>query len=196
MNATPPPRIPSLRQYFLGAMEVNLFMRQGLARFPQDAHTMAWSFLVPLALMPITALALYATQDQRPELSGISVAYMMALFLGKGAANTIIGLLVLYVFAKAYNRLERVCHVITLGNWAGLWPSLIFFPAVLALLSGWCSWEQLYPVSVVFSLYAYVLSAYILTRGLFIPWEMGGFLAIIGMAINETGFDVLYWLAS
>jgi len=102
----------------------------------------------------------------------------------------------IYGFARYYDRTQHFYRTITAGNWASIAPTLLFLPVLYSMSMGWHSWEEVHPVTIVFSIYTYALAGFILTFALKIPWEMAGFLAICGMAINETGFDVLYWLAS
>lgn len=183
-------------QALLGAMELALFMKQGVDRFPSDFSAMLKSFLIPLIFMPLSFIGLYYSQGQRPELADISFEYLSVLFIGKDVITLILGLAMIYGFAKYYDRTQYFYLTITAGNWASIFPTLLFIPVLYTMSMGWHSWEEAYPVTIVFSLYTYVLAAFILTFSLKIPWEMAGFLAICGMAINETGFDFLYWLAS
>lgn len=180
----------------LGAMECALFMKQGISRFNNDFGSMLKSFLIPLAFLPLSFIGLYFSQGQRPELAGISYEYLAVLFLGKTFFTTLIGLAMIYGFAKYYDRLQYFYLTVSAGNWATILPTLFFIPVLYSLSMGWHSWEEIYPITIVFSIYGYALTGFILTYALKIPWEMAGFLAICGMAINETGFDVLYWLAS
>lgn len=180
----------------LGALELGLFMKQGIGRFSPDFQTMLKSFLIPLALLPLSFVALYYSQGQRPEIASIPYEYLAFLFIGKFVLCTALGLVLLYAFAKYYDRLDSFFLAVSAGNWAGLVPTALFLPALFSMMMGWHSWEDIYPVMIVFSIYGYALSAFIITHALRIPWEMGGFLAICGMAINETGFDVVFWLAA
>ena len=180
----------------LGALECALFMKQGIPRFNGDLPAMMKSLLIPLAFLPLSFIGLYYSQGQRPELAAISYEYLALLFIGKTFFTTLLGLAMIYGFAKYYDRTQHFCRTITAGNWASIAPTLLFLPVLYSMSMGWHSWEEVYPVTIVFSIYTYALAGFILTFALKIPWEMAGFLAICGMAINETGFDVLYWLAS
>ena len=180
----------------LAALECALFMKQGIPRFNDDFNAMLKSFLIPLAFLPFSFIGLYYSQDQRPELSGVSYEYLALLFIGKTFFTTLLGFAMIYGFAKYYDRTRHFYRTITAGNWASIAPTLLFLPVLYSMSMGWHSWEEVYPVTIVFSIYTYALAGFILTFALKIPWEMAGFLTICGMAINETGFDVLYWLAS
>ena len=51
--------------------------------------------------------------------------------------------------------------------------------------------KDVYPIGVVISVYAYFNLAFALTYAFRIPWEMGGFLAVCCLAIDQTGLDIL-----
>ena len=40
----------------------------------------------------------------------------------------------------------------------------------------------------------YVYSAFVITYCFKLPWEMGGFIAIVGLAINENLFDLTNYI--
>ncbi|MFP4313981.1 MAG: hypothetical protein ACLFR0_06615 [Alphaproteobacteria bacterium] len=188
------PAIP--KNSILGALELALFMPKGIQRFNTDIKTALNSFLVPLAIMPLNFLALYYSHPHQKEIAHLPFAETAGMFLVKGLFGFVLNVSVLYAFARGFNKTEHFWLVITAGHWSLILPTLLFTPLIFSLGLGWHSWEEIYNINIVFALYSYGLAAFILTYGFRIPWEMGGALAIVFMAINETGFDVLYWLAS
>lgn len=184
------------RNPFLGAMELAIFMSQGLERFHNNFQSMLKSFLVPLAITPLTFLALYLSHPHQEEIAHIPFSQVSMMFLATGFFKFILTLLILYGFARTYDRLDRLFLTITAANWSLVFPTLLFLPIIISLGIGWHGWDDVYNINIVFALYGYALTAFILTYSLKIPWEMAGFLTICFLAINETGFDFIYWLAS
>lgn len=180
----------------LGALELALFMKQGAQRFYGDINAMWRSFIIPFALMPLTFYMLYLSQPERPEIAGLGTSEMFGLFFAKGLLALVLCLGVIYVFAKAYDRLDKFYLTITAANWSSIFPTLLFIPVMATYALGWYSWDDIYGISIVFSIYTYCITGFMLTHCLRIPWEMAGFLTIVLLAINETGFDILYWVAS
>ena len=180
----------------LGALELALFMKQSVERFHLDMNAMWRSFLVPIALTPLTFLMLYLSHHERPEISNLTYSEVAGLFFVKGLVGLALSLLILYGFAKAYDRLDRFYLTITAANWSSIIPTALFLPIMITYALGWYTWDDIYGISVILALYTYAITGFLLTYTFKIPWEMGGFLTVVLLAINETGFDIIYWLAS
>lgn len=179
----------------MGALELALFMPQAVERFGSDFQSMLKSFLVPLAMMPLTYIGLYLSHHEQPEIAHLPYSQVVVLFLIKAIVVMGLSFAIIYAFAKFYDKKDYFFRTITAGNWSGIIPTLLFLPILVSMWSGYHSWDEAYPIAVVFAVYTYVISAFLLTHCLKIPWEMGGFLAICLLAVNETAYDVLYWFA-
>lgn len=180
----------------LGAVETAIFMPQFTERFGNDFQSMLKSFLVPLIMMPLTYIGLYLSHHEQPEIAHLPYSQVASMFFIKSLFVMGLSFLIIYGFAKVYERLDNFYLTITAGNWSGVFPTLLFLPVLCSMWMGVHSWEEAYPISIVFAIYGYAVAAFVLTRGLNIPWEMGGFLAICLLAVNETAFDILYWFAA
>ena len=185
-----------LQNSIIGALELALFMKQGAQRFYGDINAMWRSFIIAFALMPLSFYMLYLSQPDRPEIAGIETSQMFTLFFVKGLVTMALNLGVIYIFARAYDRLDKFYLTITAANWSSIFPTLLFLPVMASYALGWYSWDDIYGISIVFAIYGYFIAGFMLTHCLRIPWEMAGFLTIVLLAINETGFDIIYWIAS
>lgn len=179
----------------LGAMEVAIFMAQGVGRFGTDKRAMLLSFLLPLVLAPLSIYALYLSHPEQEEIAHLSFGYVNILFFFKGLFGIVLSLSLLYGFAKYYDRREHFYLTITALNWSALFPTLLFMPIVISMGLGWHNWDEVYNINVVAAIYSYCVTAFVMTYAFRIPWEMAGFLTICLLAINEIGFDILYWVA-
>ena len=49
-------------------------------------------------------------------------------------------------------------------------------------------------VRVCLMLYTYAFTGFMAAYVLRIPWELAGFIVFLGMCINDTTLDILYWV--
>lgn len=179
----------------MGCLEIALFMKQGVERFSDGWGPMWRSFVLPIALIPLSFIALSYMQVDTPEIADKDFASIAGLFFGKWIFTSALGLAILIAFAKAYDRMDNVLKTITVGNWVGAFLSILFLPILFSLLSGESSWADMYQFDILHSIYSYVVAAFVLTFTMKIPWELAGFLTILGLAINETSLDAVLWIA-
>ena len=171
-----------------------LFMREGPERFGASWNEMLRSFWIVLINMIISLYSLQFMAPTEPKLEGLSLPLITSLYSGKTIIAVILGLLLTYAFAKYMKKMEYIFQYITSMNWAGLISTTLALPPLISVAAGFHTWLEIYPVLIVFALYGYAISAFIITRIFRVPWQLGGFLAICGMAINDTLFNILFWI--
>ncbi len=185
-----------IKTNLLATLEMALLMPQGPARFTNDISAMFRSFWLMIVVMPFTYYAISLLQPATPQIAELSYILVAFMFTMKILVATVLTLLLSYGFAKQYERMDHFCTAITALNWSGLINTLLFLPAVLMVGSGAYIWDDIYGYLVFLMLYGYVITGFILTYTMRIPWELGGFLAVCFMAINQTSIDLMYWIAS
>lgn len=185
-----------IKTNLLATLEMALLMPQGPARFTNNLGAMFRSFWVMVAVMPFTYYAISLMQPATPQIAELSYILVAFMFTMKILVATVLTIMISYGFAKHYERLDRFCAAITALNWSGLINTLLFLPAVLMVGSGAYIWDDIYGYLVFLMLYGYIITGFVLTYTMRIPWELGGFLAICFMAVNQTSIDLMYWIAS
>lgn len=138
----------------LGAVETAIFMPQFTHRFGNDFQSMLKSFLVPLAMMPLTYIGLYLSHHDQPEIAHLAYSQVALMFFIKAVFMMSLSFLIIYGFARAYDRLDNFYKTITAGNWSAIFPTLLFLPVLCSMWMGVHSWEDAYPISVVFAVYS------------------------------------------
>ena len=86
--------------------------------------------------------------------------------------------------------MEFLYKYIIVQNWFELALLALIAPMLVCLSIG-MPVEQVENYAVFITVLSYVYCGFILTYSLRIPWEMGGFIAVSFMFIDETAFDVL-----
>ena len=97
----------------------------------------------------------------------------------------------MYFFAKWMDRSKFFFDYLAAGNWViipGMIPSL-FLTAII--LNGGQDWMGIYMLATLHILYGLAVSAFLITRLLNIPWELGGAIAIFSLAIGEISDEVV-----
>lgn len=172
-----------VKRNLVGALEVALFIPDARKRFGNTTGEAVRSFFVPLLLLPI----------------GVMMMYLQPEFLNlKKYAN---GFTILYCFEAAISlcafvffvrwismkigRLEHFNQFVIALNWLAVPSMLLLSPIFVMLITGMHSWHELYPLSICAVVYTYSFIGYMAKCVLRVPWEIGGFLAIIAMMIDS-----------
>lgn len=187
-------KLKSVRQNLLGSLEVALFMPAGPQRFCATHKSMMKSFLVPLFILPLTlATVLTAHPDgnlSTATMQVLSLVYILRTFVYLGLFLGFV-----YMMAKNLDRMDSFYRFVTANNWLALPAAVLSAPLLFMFWNGGHAWSEIYPMMVIVTLYSYAYTAFMATYVLRIPKELACFIAIAGMAINQTSLDVVKWAA-
>ncbi|MCB1721748.1 MAG: hypothetical protein H6860_02260 [Rhodospirillales bacterium] len=173
-----------LQQNLLGTFEISLFMRSGVERFEVGVDQVLRSFLWPLVALPIALIVtLFLSEGYSPWL--LLILHSVRILL-----TYALSLILVFFFCKRVNRMEFLYKYIIVQNWFELALLALIAPMLVCLSIG-MPVEQVENYAVFITVLSYVYCGFILTYSLRIPWEMGGFIAVSFMFIDETAFDVL-----
>ncbi len=171
-----------LKKNLIGCFEIALFMPAGVDRYSPSKSAALRSFLVPALFIPLVAWVWILRSDAEPASLIVAVhltrmVLTMAIFLG-----------VVYLFARQYERHEHFFRFVTASNWHEVIGVILVLPVLFALLMGADigPWEN---YAVFIQLFGYVYVGFIATHVLRIPWELGGFLAVVSLAVGQQLLD-------
>ena len=184
----------NIKNNLLGSLEIALFMPGGANRFCGDHKAMLKSFLIPLLVLPLTLFTVIAAHPD-PDLSTNSAKILMVVYSLRTIVYLAVFLGFVYFMAKSMDRLENFYRFATANNWLVLPATILIAPLVILFANGVYSWSEVYPLMVFITLYSYAYTAFMATYVMRIPMEMACFIAIAGMAINQTALDAMKWLA-
>jgi hypothetical protein len=188
--------IVEIKKNLLATLETALFMAQGPKRFGSSMGEMLRSWAVLAVVILISLASIYYIIPMEPRLQGLSFATICALFILQGIVGIILVLAIFYTFTGAYDRRQYFFPFITASNWTGLIMVTFHTLIIAGFVYGRFEWNEVQALSVVASIYGYVNIGFALTYVLHIPWQLGGFLAICNLAVNETCMHAMYWLAA
>ncbi len=184
----------SIKHNLLGCLETALFMPGGAERFCASRSSMLKSFLIPLLVLPLSLITVIAAHPD-PELPPTAAKILIAVYSLRTVIYLSAFLGFVYVMAKTMDRLESFYRFVTANNWLALPAAVLMIPLVLLFVTGAYGWSEIYPLMVLVTLYSYAYTAFMASYVLRIPMELACFIAIAGMAINQTSLDVMKWLA-
>lgn len=172
-----------LRSGLLGCFEVCLFMRQGVARFDDRPGAAVKSFLIPLILSPLLLAVLIGFSG------GFSFTYLLSLHSARVAITSGLFLAVVYFMTRQYGREAHFMRFVTVNNWMTLPSALFLLPVLACLVLGLDpSAYEAYALFITLAGYAY--TAFIVAGCFRLPWELGGFIAIMGLAIDQHALEL------
>ncbi|MGH1404776.1 MAG: hypothetical protein ACRBDL_11085 [Alphaproteobacteria bacterium] len=175
------------KQNLIGCAEVLLFMHHGISRFKTSRRAAIKSFIIPLVLLPIV-LSVFVLQS-----SGFSMSLLLSLHMLRIALALILFFAAVYFLSRQYDRQEHFYHFMNVTNWSNIQGILLILPIVIGLLAGY-DMAIFESYAVFITLVGYVYSAFIVTYCFRFPWEFGGFIAIVGMAIDQNLLELATFL--
>ena len=179
----------------IGSFEIALFMKSGINNFDSNLRSMIRSFAVVLVTFAFTIATVPYIHVAKETLQDHSVVFVTALFAVKFILCFIATLLFIYYFCKITHRKDNFIRYITVSNWCSLIPLILFLPIFIAMLADFKTYNDLYPATILISLYSYALATFITRYVIDIPWELAAFVTVCVLAINEGGFSLLYYIA-
>lgn len=179
-----------VKSNLIGCAEIFLFMRSGLERFVVSPSAAIKSFIIPLLLMPLVLYVPIAMAEESGFQSALIFMHIVRIVLSLG-----LYLLAVYYLAKQYHREGHFYKFLVIFNWMNI-PGLVYLlPIAVGLLAGYPV-EMFETYAVFVTLTGYVYLAFVLTHCFRLPWEMGGFIAIVGLAIDDNLFKAIETIQS
>lgn len=178
-----------IKNNLMGCLEVFLFMPKGVHRFSNSRRDAYRSFVIPLVFLPFALMVIMALPD---ESSG-PVSLILPLHISRIILAIVLFLTAVYFLAKQCGREEHFYQFLNVSNWSNVMGIFLVLPLVYGIFSGhdMAAYES-YAVFVTIA--GYIYSAFVLTHCFRLPWEMGGFIAIIGLAIDENLFTISHMI--
>jgi hypothetical protein len=152
------------------------------------------SFIIPFLLFPLTLLAVYAFP--KPELSDNSAHTIAMLFSLRTAATWLLFFGAIYWLTGEIDRRKHFYQFVTAMNWLTIPATVIFLPIAWYLYTGAYSWDELNAIMMSLMFYTYMFTAFMAAKILRIPWELGGFICMISILIDDSTNNLLYWVGS
>ena len=78
---------------------------------------------------------------------------------------------------------------VTVNNWMNIPSAILLFPVLVCLVLGVdrSAYEN---YALFITLVGYVYTGFIISKSFKLPWEMGAFIAIMGLAIDQHALDL------
>lgn len=178
-----------IKDNLVGCFEIILFMNRGVERFQHVLKVDAIkSFIIPVFLLPVVFAVLIMTSAE-----GYSLPFIITVHFARIVLAAIIYFFILYFLSKQLERQKHFCKFLVIGNWISLFDVVLVMPVLFYVFSG-ADVSGIEAYAVFITLVGYVYLAFIITHVFRIPWEFGGFAAIVGLAVDETTWDILSFM--
>ncbi len=169
-----------VKQNLLGCFEIVLFMKAGFDRFSNSRSDALKSFLIVLVILP---LILGVRVIMSPEYSPSLIVFLYTPI----TILALVGFLgLVFCFSKHYERTQYFYKYLNVVNWFNIAMLALTSPLLVAIALGAQESTQFESYAVFMIMVGYLYSGYILTHVFRVPWELGGFVAIFGMLIDQT----------
>ena len=176
-----------IKENLLGCFEIAIFMRRGVVRFRDTKVTAVKSLVIPLVLTPIVViLMVMVSQDFATEV-------LIPLHVGRIILTMMITWAIVYLLSKHFNRDQYFWRFVTISCWVDIIGFLLLLPIVIGVMTGY-EFSVFESYALFSGIVGYVYAAFIATHVLKLPWELGGFVAIVSMGVSENMIDFTVYL--
>lgn len=175
------------KQNLLGCLEVFLFMPNSVERFSNMRRDVIKSFIIPLALLPVVMVVTVAMS------AGFSVTILLSLHFIRMIVTIALFFSAVYFLSKQFERNQYFPRFLIVSNWSNIPGMILTLPILAALILGY-DMAGLESYAIFITIVGYVYSAFIITHCFRLPWEMGGFIAIVGLAIDQNLLDLTVYV--
>ncbi len=177
-----------IKENLVGCFEVLLFMKSGIDRFKNIARKDAIkSFAVPVVMLPIVMAVQVMTSKE-----GYTIPYIITVHFIRMFASFGLYLGLVYYISKLLEKQQYFSNFVVVANWWNIIGLIMVLPIVFYVFQGF-DVTGIENYAIFISVMGYVYMGFILTHTLRIPWEMGGFIAISGLAVDETIWDIIIY---
>ena len=171
----------------LGCFEVLLFMPRGVNRFEGSKEQAIKSFIVPIVLLPLMLIVMVALSP------GYSWNLLIVIHLVRTVVTIALGLMAVYFLTVQFKRSEYFYKFLNVSNWFNVSNVALTFPIIGALLLGYdMTIMESYAIFV--TILSVVYMAFMVSHVFRLPWELGSFIAIVCLAIDQNIFGVALYV--
>lgn len=176
-----------VKKNLLGCLEIFLFMPKGIDRFDSSKAAAIRSFIIPALVLPLV-MVIFVYQS-----TGYAWEVLVSLHFVRILLSVILSFAAVYFFSKQFDRQEHFYKFITVSNWSNVPGVLMTLPIIIGLFSGH-DMAVFESYAVFLSLISVLYCGFVLTHCFRVPWEMGGFIAIVMLAIDQNLFDLTIYI--
>lgn len=164
-----------------GCLEIPLYLKKGATRFSGTVSAFKRSFVIPILLIPVIIYSiplpdLYADKsfDWEFALMFIQICLGTAAFAG-----------IIYFFKAKHVTTEDILKCLTSYNWLSLSAFAVNIPLILLAVFGINTWDDVYAMMILVTLYTYSFLAFMITHTLRINIFLGVAFALADLMIGE-----------
>jgi hypothetical protein len=176
-----------IKRNLLGCFEIAIFMSNGVGRFNGTKAVALKSLVLPVVLVPLIVIATAFLSR------GLATEVLIPLHVGRIIISMTVFWGIVYMLAKHFGRDQYFWRFVNVSCWVELIGALLTLPILFGILAGY-DFSVFESYAVFITVVGYIYSAFITTYVFRLPWELGGFVAIVGMGVNENLLDLTIYL--
>ncbi|HRC25922.1 MAG TPA: hypothetical protein PKX87_00640 [Alphaproteobacteria bacterium] len=185
-----PTRREEIRRHLLGCLEVALFMPMASRRFGQSREEMVRSFFVPAIVLSLFILLF----GVHPGLREGASAQTPLLYTLQGWASVGVFLWIVSFFSRGIGRAAYFRQFVTAYNWLFVPAAVVLLPVLWMAAEGYRSPQEIEAFVVLMTFYTYAMTAFMTAAVLRVPLELGVFVAVLAMGVDQGMVNVVGWL--
>lgn len=183
----------SLKDKIIASFDLYFLFGRGVKAFDGSKREMLWSFVWPLAFLPLN---LWMATLYPPK--GLEKGFDKSFIVSFVFSHTLLAYIVMFVViagaARAIKRHEHTFLFFAALNWAMAAGFFVMLPLTLLGVSGVIERLSMDRILVLIQLYEYLVIACIAFSALRLNWQLGFAFAILIMFINQELLNMFYAL--
>jgi hypothetical protein len=173
--------INEIRNALWGCVEIPLYLKKGATRFSGTLAALKRSFLIPIILIPIIIYTIPSTGVYEGKSFDWQASLMLIqIILGTGVFAAII-----YFFKAKHVTADDLRKCLTGYNWLSLSAYVVNIPLILLAVFGINTWDDVFAMMILVTLYSYSFLAYMIARILKIHIFLGVGFALADLMMGE-----------
>lgn len=179
-----------IRRSLLGCLEIALFMPVAARRFGKSRAEMARSFFIPAIVLSLFLMMF----GFHPGMREGANAQTPLLYVIQGWASIGLFLWAVSFFSREIGRGEHFHQFVTAYNWLFVPAAVVLLPALWMGAEGYRSPEEIQVFIMAMMVYTYAMMAFMTAAVLRVPLELGVFVAVLSMGIDNGLVNVVGWI--
>ena len=173
--------IDEIRNALWGCVEIPLYLKRGASRFSGTITALKRSFLIPIIFIPI----IIYTIPNTGVYEGKSFDWQASLMLIQIIIGTAAFAAMIYLFKAKHVMADDLRKCLTAYNWLSLSAYVVNVPLILLAVTGINTWDDVFAMMTLVTLYSYSFLAYMIMRVLRVHLFIGVAFALADLMMSE-----------
>jgi hypothetical protein len=184
----------SVKEKIKGGFDLILLFGRGIKPFAENPTKEAAlkSMWIPIVLYPIAPLVAWFYPPIGMHEGGFAYSQIFLNVTAFYILSFVVTAAIVWLFGYWLKQTDGFWLWLQAHNWVSIPMLVVSLPIAAAMIFDWVPREELDRISVIVTMYGFLVSACIVFRSYKINWELAGSLACMSLFVNQQVWNLLY----